>query len=55
MSMPTRVGLGDIEETQGTVVNYPIIADGDKKVSNLYDMIHPNADAKVDRPQRLHY
>jgi len=34
----------DINETQGTEVNFPIIADEDKKVSNLYDMIHPNAD-----------
>ncbi|TGL55505.1 peroxiredoxin [Leptospira kemamanensis] len=35
--------ISDINETQGTTVNYPIIADADKKVSNLYDMIHPNA------------
>ncbi|AFY71270.1 1-Cys peroxiredoxin [Thalassoporum mexicanum PCC 7367] len=34
---------GDIEETQGAAVNYPILADGDRKVSDLYDMIHPNA------------
>ena len=34
----------DIEETQGTAPNYPIIADSDRKVSDLYDMIHPNAD-----------
>jgi alkyl hydroperoxide reductase subunit AhpC len=34
---------GDIAETQGTAVNYPILADGDRKVSDLYDMIHPNA------------
>ena len=33
----------DIEETQGTAPNYPIIADTDRKVSDLYDMIHPNA------------
>jgi thioredoxin-dependent peroxiredoxin len=33
----------DIEETQGTAVNFPMIADADKKVSDLYDMIHPNA------------
>lgn len=33
----------DINETQQTEVNYPIIADDDKKVSELYDMIHPNA------------
>ena len=35
--------VGDIEETQGTALNYPILADPDKKVSDLYDMIHPNA------------
>ena len=33
----------DIEETQGTAVNFPVIADSDKKVADLYDMIHPNA------------
>ncbi len=33
----------DIAETQGTAVNFPMIGDGDKKVSNLYEMIHPNA------------
>ncbi len=33
----------DIEETQGTALNFPVIADADKNVSNLYDMIHPNA------------
>jgi alkyl hydroperoxide reductase subunit AhpC len=33
----------DIEETQGTRPNFPIIADTDRKVSDLYDMIHPNA------------
>ncbi len=35
--------IGDIEETQGTKMNYPIIADADRKVSRLYDMIHPEA------------
>jgi alkyl hydroperoxide reductase subunit AhpC len=34
----------DIEETQGNAPNYPIIADPDRKVADLYDMIHPNAD-----------
>jgi len=33
----------DIEETQGTAVNFPMIADPDHKVADLYDMIHPNA------------
>jgi len=35
--------INDINETQGVEVNFPIIADKDKKVANLYDMIHPNA------------
>jgi len=34
---------GDIEETQGIAPNFPLIGDTDKKVANLYDMIHPNA------------
>jgi len=33
----------DIEETQGTAVNFPMIGDADRTVANLYDMIHPNA------------
>jgi thioredoxin-dependent peroxiredoxin len=33
--------VGDIEETQHTKMNFPILGDGDKKVSKLYDMIHP--------------
>ncbi len=33
----------DIEETQGQALNFPLIADQDRKVSDLYDMIHPNA------------
>lgn len=33
----------DIQETQGTALNFPVIADADKKVADLYDMIHPNA------------
>lgn len=37
--------IKDINETQNTTVNFPIIADEDKKVANLYDMIHPKADA----------
>ena len=35
--------IGDINETQNTSVNFPLIADPDREVSNLYDMIHPNA------------
>lgn len=34
----------DIEETQGAALNFPLIADADRTVSNLYGMIHPNAD-----------
>ncbi|MFT3700479.1 MAG: peroxiredoxin [Kofleriaceae bacterium] len=33
----------DIQETQGHALNFPLIADHDKKVANLYGMIHPNA------------
>jgi alkyl hydroperoxide reductase subunit AhpC len=33
----------DIEETQGSAVRFPILADADRKVSALYDMIHPNS------------
>ncbi|MBV9959635.1 MAG: peroxiredoxin [Acidobacteria bacterium] len=33
----------DIEETQGQALNFPVIADSERKVSDLYDMIHPNA------------
>ncbi|MFT3841840.1 MAG: peroxiredoxin [Myxococcaceae bacterium] len=33
----------DIEETQGTALNFPVLADPDKKIANTYDMIHPNA------------
>ena len=39
--------IGDIEETQGVTMNFPIIADVNREVSNLYQMIHPNADPKV--------
>ncbi len=35
--------VGDIEETQKSKVNFPILGDPDKKVADLYDMIHPNA------------
>lgn len=38
--------LSDIEETQNVKMNFPIIADEDKKVSVLYDMIHPNITEK---------
>ncbi|MBG6061076.1 alkyl hydroperoxide reductase subunit AhpC [Flavobacterium sp. CG_9.1] len=35
--------IKDINETQNTTVNFPIIADEDKRIAALYDMIHPNA------------
>lgn len=35
--------ISDINETQSTTVNFPIIGDEDRKVSELYDMIHPNS------------
>ena len=35
--------IKDINETQNTIVGFPIIADHDRKVSELYDLIHPNA------------
>jgi alkyl hydroperoxide reductase subunit AhpC len=38
--------IKDINETQSTTVNFPIIADPEAKVANLYDMIHPNASEK---------
>lgn len=37
----------DIAETQGQTLNFPVIADHDHKVSDLYDMIHPEADPTV--------
>jgi alkyl hydroperoxide reductase subunit AhpC len=39
--------IKDIEETQQTVVGFPIIADADRKVAALYDMIHPNQSETV--------
>jgi len=39
--------IKDINETQSTTVNFPLIADPDKQVASLYDMIHPNADDKA--------
>ncbi len=37
--------LRDIAETQGNALNFPLIADGNRKVSTLYGLIHPNADS----------
>jgi peroxiredoxin len=39
-----RGWIKDINETQQTTMNFPIIADEDRNVAQLYDMIHPNAD-----------
>jgi thioredoxin-dependent peroxiredoxin len=39
--------IGDIEDTQKTKMNFPIIGDTDSKVSNLYGMIHPEAAATI--------
>ena len=36
--------IQDIEDVTGNALNFPLIADHDRKVSDLYDMIHPNAD-----------
>jgi thioredoxin-dependent peroxiredoxin len=38
-----RRWIGDIEETQKTKMNFPILGDADRKVSKLYEMIHPEA------------
>ena len=38
--------IKDIEETQNVTLNFPIIADGNRKVAELYDMIHPNETEK---------
>lgn len=42
-----RGWIKDINETQNTTINYPIIADVDRKVSELYGMIHPNTSSTV--------
>jgi len=39
--------IKDINETQSCTLNFPIIADADRKVATAYDMIHPNADDKA--------
>lgn len=39
-----RAWANDIEETQGVALNFPLIADPDRKIAGLYGMIHPNAD-----------
>lgn len=42
-----KAWVKDVEETQGAKVDFPLIADPDKKIATLYNMIHPKADAKV--------
>ncbi len=42
-----RGWISDINETQNANVSYPLIADPDQEVAQLYDMIHPNADDKM--------
>lgn len=42
-----KAWINDINETQNAVVDFPIIADPEKKVATLYDMIHPNATEKT--------
>ena len=42
-----RGWIGDINETQNANVSYPLIADPDQEVAQLYDMIHPNANDKM--------
>lgn len=39
--------LHDIEQTQGVSLSYPVLADSDRKVSNLYGMIHPDSDPSL--------
>lgn len=38
-----KAWVGDIQETQGQALNFPLLADADRKVSDLYGMIHPKA------------
>src|ERR1700759_4914076 len=38
-----KAWVGDIKDTQGFALNFPLLADADRKVSDLYGMIHPNA------------
>ena len=42
LDLPRQLGR-DIEETQGTALNFPLIGDADRKVADLNGMIHPNA------------
>ncbi|MBY4675718.1 peroxiredoxin [Marinobacterium arenosum] len=42
-----KAWVGDIEETQGCAINYPLIGDTDLSIAKLYDMIHPNASGEA--------
>ncbi len=42
-----KAWVGDIEDTQKQTLNFPILADADRAVSTLYDMVHPNSDPKL--------
>ncbi len=42
-----RSWAADIEETQGAALNYPLIGDPDRKVAELYGMVHPESDPKL--------
>jgi alkyl hydroperoxide reductase subunit AhpC len=47
-SMDRHLGwAADIEETQGQALNFPVLADADRTVANLYGMIHPDADPSI--------
>src|SRR3546814_9539915 len=45
--------IEDINDTQNTKVEFPILADEDRKVSTLYDMIHPNASRSEEHTSEL--
>ena len=46
--------IGDINETQHTTVDYPILADADRRVSELYGFIHPNASSTLTAVSYTH-
>jgi len=45
--LDSHLWKGDIDETQNCTVDFPILADPDKNIATLYDMIHPNASEKA--------
>ena len=54
-STPTRSGSATSRRRQGTKLNFPILGDPDRKVSNLYGMIHPNANDTLTVRSRLRH